>query len=292
MDLLLRSQSEILADVQALLRDGGSARWTAAEVYGGINRALGDWAGRVSVPALYAPASLKWSTTQYEYDLPSYIDEDAIQPQYQAPMYEPGTVLPTNATTWVDLYGWSVEPTAAGGRKLRFAQMPTNTAGRIIYWVTPTKVPTTVPTLSSSLAAGATSAVMGSVVDCDNVGWVKIDSECIGYSGVTRTATQTTLLNLVRGQSDTTDVLHNSAANVAFCVGYPRADLLNQLYDRTMARLHTMFMGNAAPQERDVHGQMIRLFNQRADEFWRKWQPRRAPRMVIGYRAIPRGEVL
>lgn len=291
MELLLRSQTEMLADLQALMRDNGAVRWTAAEVYGAFNRALGDWQGRVSLPALYAPASLAWSLTQYEYDLPSYINENRIQPQYLAPIYQPGVILPTNATTWLDLMGWTVEPTATGGRKLRFAQPPTNTAGRIIHWLTPTKIPTTEPTLGSSLAAGATSAVLGSVVDCDNVGWVKIDKECIGYSGMTRTASQTTLLNLVRGQSDTTDVLHNSGTNVTFCVGYPRADVLNQLYDRSMAWLHTMFMGNAAPQERDVHGQMIRLFNQRADDFWRKWQPQRAPRMVLSWRSVPR-EVL
>lgn len=288
MELLLRSQTEMLADLQALMRDNGAVRWTAAEVYGAINRALGDWQGRVSLPALYAPASLAWSLTQYEYDLPSYINENRIQPQYLAPIYQPGVILPTNATTWLDLMGWTVEPTATGGRKLRFAQPPTNTAGRIIHWLTPTKIPTTVPTLSSSCAAGATSAVIGSVVDCDNVGWVKIDQECIGYSGVTRTASQTTLTNLVRAQCDTADVLHNSAAGVAFCVGYPRADVLGQLYDRAMAWMHTMFFQVAAPQERDVHGQMIRLFGQRADDFWRKWQPGRAPRMVLHSRAVMR----
>ena len=78
-------------------------------------------------------------------------------------------------------------------------------------------------------------------MDCDNVGWVKIDQECIGYSGVTGTAGQTTLTNLVRAQCDTADVLHNSAAGVAFCVGYPRADVLGRLYDRAMAWMHTMF---------------------------------------------------
>ena len=41
MELLLRSQTEMLADLQALMRDNGAVRWTAAEVYGAINRALG-----------------------------------------------------------------------------------------------------------------------------------------------------------------------------------------------------------------------------------------------------------
>ena len=102
---------------------------------------IGRWGlgGRVSVPALYAPASLKWSTTQYEYDLPSYIDEDAIQPQYQAPMLSRGrSYQQTRRRGWICMGGvWSLLRRAGG--KLRFAQMPTNTAGRIIYWVTPTK---------------------------------------------------------------------------------------------------------------------------------------------------------
>lgn len=114
------------------------------------------------------------------------------------------------------------------------------------------------------------------------MGWVKVGAEWIGYRGVTVGASTTTLANLVRGLSDTTAATHDEAAAVAWGVGAPNWALFQQLLDQASAYAHEYNLTDGSPKERDLHERMLSYYQGRADMFWRKHTPSRAPRWKYG----------
>ena len=100
----------------------------------------------------------------------------------------------------------------------------------------------------------------------------------MGYVGLTRASGSTTLGNLVRGVNDTTAAVHAAAATLTWGVAAPATELYQQLLDQTAMYLHQMFLGQASPNERDLHERMISFFKANADQFWRRYVPARSPR--------------
>ncbi len=128
--LYLRSQADLLADIQAKLRDSGQARWTATEIYHALNRALDDWHGRVSVADSYELPN-GWPNDQFEVTLEDWLPDD-VQPQAQWPV---DPLLPNESTisTWKDISSYAVEPAGDGTRTLRLNMVPYNGQLRIVY---------------------------------------------------------------------------------------------------------------------------------------------------------------
>lgn len=283
----LRSQTELLADCEARLRDTGNARWSDAEIYRALNDALLFWNDRVSVPHIYTITG-GWLSNTFEYSLPNYV-RPPLRAEVRRPM--PYQEFGVNAGT---VYNWQViptttEPDGAGGLKLRLEAQPHTLEGRVVWMAPNSRMPTTVPTTSGSTDAAATSMVLGSAVDCDSTGYVKVNAEWLFYAGVTRAASTTTLLNLVRGLYGTTAATHSTSSSAAWGVAMDDLSLLRQLYDQAFAYLHSLYLTDAAQSEKSTHEKMMLHYQQRADAFWQTYAPKRqAPKFLLTRKVLIR----
>lgn len=284
MNLYLRTYTQVLADVRSRMRDTSASnkRWSDAEILNAINDSLRSWHGRVSIPALYKPVNFRWSSNVYEYDLPVWMGEGDIVPQMERIVdIEFVGSLAHGAETWVDLPGWTVEPSSTGGRKLRFSQPPPDAVARILYWFQPGQIAAN-EILSGAIDSASTSLSGTSTVDMvGQSGYIKIEQEYLQYSGVVTASGSFTLSNLVHSLLDSSGTSHTNPAAIEFCVAVPKEDLWGQLYDQVAMHLHRLFFANASPQERDMHGQMISLYENRIRDFWRRWIPVRPSRFVV-----------
>lgn len=277
MNLFVRSQYQLRTDILTMLDDTSNARWTDVQVYTAINQALAMWGGRVLIPHLYQPTGYKWNNGTYDYTLPVWMDEQYIQPQVRRVVpYINYPQLADGTETWVDVPGWSIEPTTSNGRKLRFETAPYNQDARILYWSQPNQIPTTVPTLSATISNGTatTFTLTGANYTVPFFGWYKIEDEVLTAEYSSRTAT-TVFANATRGEFNTYATSHTPTTPVYFCIAATDERLFVQLHDQAMAILHRMRFGLAAPEERQVHSQMIQLYQSQADRFWRSWTPQR-----------------
>lgn len=276
----LRTQTELLSDVRARMRDPNGARWSNAEVYMVMNEALLSWASRVSIPHLYT-LSDGWVDGHSDYYLPPYI-RGSIDPQqrYYNGLYP---VQEDFTDTWTDIQAFTVEPNGSGGQTLRLDFVPRANEARIIWWMPNSQLPTTLPTLATSINADDDDlALVGDIADIEDAGYIRIGTEWLHYAGVQREGTNTILNNLLRGLQSTTAVAHLSGATVAWGVGVHRTDLYGQLYDTVRGLLHGLFLTNAAESERAHHERMALYYEQRAKEYWRGYVPQRKPKMRLG----------
>jgi hypothetical protein len=277
MNVYLRTQAVVLADIKNRLRDTANARWSDAEVYRAINRALETWTGRVSIPALY---TFTMTAGVSEYTLPSYIDPDRYNVQAHEWLGVDESDLATaTQPAWLDVPSSVTDPSATGALTLRIQTPVYSTSGRIIYWTRSSPVPTTVPTSTAEISATATSVTAGAAVDVGETGWVYINAEWIQYSGTARGASTTTLSNLVRAQNNTTAAIHLITQSMYWGIGVNDLALYEQLSNQACAYLHEMYLTSGAQKERDLHVQMVSYYQQRADAYWRRYVPARSPRI-------------
>jgi hypothetical protein len=288
MELYMRDQGTILADILVRMRDPTNARWTTAEMYTALNDALTTWHGRVSVPNIYTiPGG--WLNGDLDYTLPAYINSTTVLPQMKRtiPYGWWGQVTIDDSQTWTDVSGWTIEPDDSGGKVLRFDIPPFSSEGRVLWFGINGPVPTTVPTIGTEQSAVATTLILGSVVDCLDHGYVKVGTEWMQYSGVTRTTSTTTLGGLVRAlDSGTPAAIHAVGVSVYWGVAMPRLELYRTLLDQVMVFLHELYLSDAAPRETQLHQQMVSFYQARIDKFWRTWIPARKPRMVLDRRYV------
>lgn len=288
MELYLRDQATILADVERRLRDTANARWLEEEIYRALNDALTSWHGRVSIPNIYTFAD-GFTNGDNEYALPSYVNTYNITPQMKrtAPFEWWGSIAIDDSRTWVDIPGYTVEPDGLGGQTLRFDIPPFSTEGRLIWYGVNAPVPLVIPTTSGSTAADATSLLLGSLVDCVDHGFVKVGAEWMQYSGVTRAAGTTTLLNLIRGYSGgTAGAVHADGTSVYWGVAMPRFELYRTLLDQLLIHLYELYLSDGASRETQAHQQMVSFYAARIDKFWRTWTGARRPRLIIDRRFV------
>mgnify|MGYP007073181607 CR=1 FL=1 len=288
----LRAQDDMQTLIEALLRDSSNERWTALEVYQAINRALLSWWDRVKIPHMYSMPD-GWDSQTYEYTLPSYI-RPPLQPQLQRtmPVHYPTIVDSTTTSTWVDINAYEVHPATDGTLELQLEQLPYNEPGRIIWWGRQGPVPaiSTLPALNANIDADDTSLVLDTAaLEVEDAGYVKIDEEWIAYAGLTRGATTTTLSNLLRGMYDTTATSHTSSTTVYWGIAADSVGLFGQLQDQTMFHLHELFMTDASARERSHHGVMMKLYMDKADNFWKTYAGNvdRSPRLILQRTRMP-----
>lgn len=289
MLVTLRSQGDLLNHYRALMRDpsGASARWTDAEYYHAINRALSSWANRVRVPWLYTLTD-GWSSSTYAYSLPSYMDA-YVRPQVVAPASAWRDLAPEGSVlTWDDLTGWTLEPDGSGALVLRWQTAPIGDQGRIIWYMPVSTVPTEAATLTEALTDTATSATVQIPLGFTpaKAGWIKIGDEWIQYAGVAHASQSVTLQNLVRAQYGTTADAYDAESSVYWGVAADRDDLWSVLDDQVMEHLHAMFMTDASNTETDTHAVMMKYHGDRVQAFWRGYLPSWRPRMLLTREAI------
>lgn len=274
--LYLRAQNELLANMQRRLRDTGMSRWSETELLEALNRALDAWHGRVSVDGLYVLAD-GWPNDTFEITMPAWLPDD-VQPQAQWPV---DPLLPNENTlsTWKDISTWQVEPAADGSRTLRLNLVPYNGQLRLIFPARNGTLPLSDVTLDGAITNTATSLVVDAALpDVARVGWVRIGVEWMQYAGISVGSATTTLQNLVRGQHDTTAASHSNGDTVLWGVAAPNAGLFLQLVDQACAYAHEYCLTDGSPKERDLHERMLSFYQQRADLYWRRHVPVRAPR--------------
>lgn len=281
----LYTQSELVDRVAQRARDTGFKRFRRTEMYNAINDAIERWGRRVLVPHLYTMPN-GWTADDYDYTLPDYITPPLDVQQEKTVLDSSLSLADGTATTWVDIPAWNLEPDGSGNQVLRLARSPYTADGRIIWWGVNGPLPTSSQTLNAGITATSSSLVVAGTPHIGNSGYVKIDAEWIGYAGVTPGASTTTLSNLVRGVNDTTAATHNSATSVLWGVAAHRQDLFVQLQDQITALLHSLYLNNAAPQEIEHHTFQMRYYQQLADEFWRRYTPARAPKLVLSRHAL------
>lgn len=280
-NVTLRSQDEILSQLRTLLADSSSDRWTDAQVYGALNLALSQWEGRVLVPFAHEIDG-GWVGGTYEYLLANFI-EGPITPQQK---YNPDDwYYPTGASAaqlnWTDVLEFSIEPTAYGGRALRFDFPPYPNAGRVLWWGHNGPVPTTAPVLSATIVGDDDTLTLTSKPRIGRSGYIKIGAEWLIYFGYTEDETTLTLNNLARGVDNTSAASHLAGASVSWGVAMDDSSLLRQLLDQTRAHLMEMWLSNPSSRETAHYEKQMVFYQQRADAFWRRYVSSRPTRFKL-----------
>lgn len=278
-------QSDVLTNIRTLLSEPTAERWSDPQIYACMNMAITGWQGRVRVPYAYAiPGG--WVDGNYEYTLPDYVDTRTVQPQNRV-SYDEWPEL--TEETWADVLAFNVDP----NNTLRlYWSLPESdiygatNAGRVLWWGQPGPVPTSLATLSSSITDTDTSLTISTKPIIGRVGYIKVNSEWLQYSGYTESASTLTLTNLVRGLNGTTAVSHNSSDTVTWGVAMDTPALLNALYDATRMYLMDLWLMNTSSRETSQYEKQLVLFQDRVEKFWRGYAPARAPRMRLSRRAI------
>lgn len=267
---IVRVQTHILGDLEALLRDVSNAKWTDEELYRSINRAIEGWSGRVSFPAaVYVTTNAE----TYEYDLSHYVPSPASVQQ-----------KPTGAETWEEVAGWEVYPHyTLSTLRLRSPQ-----AGqvRVIYAAGNGPVPL-VPagmTLVSDLTANnitSTGINNNNKYPVGRTGYVLIRDEWIQYLSSTLANSDTTLHNLQRGALGGAAVDHPASTLVYWGVAAPNVGLFEQLLNQAAAHAHGYMLSGSPARETEHHQWAMRWHQQRADEFWLTYSPAWSTRLLI-----------
>jgi hypothetical protein len=286
ISIYLRAQNEAHVQIEQRQRDGQNARWTDEELYNAINDCIGLWSQSVRVPFLYTITNGFVSGT-YEYSLPAYVRQplDVQQLRRSEEYYNLGAV-DTTTTTWVDAPAYRLEPDGSGGQKLRLEYVPITTDARVIFWAPNGLVPTTIPTLNTTLTSSDTSVIIDATPEIGDVGYVKIESEWMSYVGIARGTSTTTLQNVTRGLNYTTAAAHTSGVSVYWGIATHRLDVYQHMQIDVMASANELFLSRAAPEEREHHVFMVRYYKQMSSEFWRKFTPSRASKMILARGAI------
>ena len=285
----LYTQSALALEIKRRMRDTANDRWTDEEIYDAINDALADWEGRVQVPRYY---DISFTSGTYEYTLPSYIDTAHLDVQIKRTIWGLDTETGEEwEEVYEDLTSWYVIPSSTGGMTLVIENIIESTDGRIIWWGYNGAVPVIEPTVKTAIDSDDTQLVLsGLVTGIGKAGYVKVDEEWMSYSGYEDDGTNTTLSNLVRGLDDTTADAHTADTVVSFGIAMPNERLRRLLFDQVAARMHALFLTNAAPNEQEHHERLMGFYENRVKDFWRTWIPLRAPKMRLSRRSV--GEVI
>jgi len=254
------------------VRDTGHARWTAVEKYTALNDVLSSWKEKVVSPHIYTITD-GWAASDYDYALPAYV-RPPIVPQLLRRTPSDNYVSDSLTSTWQDVPGWEVEPDGAGAYVLRLYSPPRTLEGRVLFYAPNSRVPTTgtLPVTSGSTAADATTMLISTAIIVDDIGYVKVDSEYIGYAGVTRGTSTTTLLNLERALFGSTAAVHNTATTVYWCVAMDDMRLDGLLFDQWRVALHEYFIQDGGTHERTSHEKAMGWHQQLADAFWKTYR--------------------
>lgn len=285
MNYFLRTQSDLLEELEIRMRSTDNDRWSTAEMYVAINATIRRWAQRVRVPFLYT-ISGGWSGTSFTLSLPDYIDPRFIRPQISTEANDANVEIDSDYETYVDIPGYWVEPSTSGN-VLRLNTIPYTADGRILFWAAPGHIPSS----PGTVAADSTTSMTVTLTDMrlPLCGYIKVNSEWIQYAGMTTSGTVATLSNLIRGVNGTTTATQSNGDNVDWGVPVDRLDLYEQMMAQSSAVLYQMFLTDAAPAERDKFQWNMRYAQQQADEYWASYSSGYEPQLRITTRGMLTG---
>lgn len=287
--IYIMAQSDIVEELSVRAEIDGESPWTTRQVYAALNGALRMW-NRVRIPYIYTITG-GWSGTSFTVDLPEYIDHRYIRPQIRSTAVHPYVNLgDQTAITWIDLPGWTTEPSGVGGWTLRLTGLPYQDQGRIVFWNNPGPVPLmedgSFATTTGDIDGDSTSVTVSTPVRTIHpVGYVLIEGEWIQYSGISGNAAESTwtLSNLVRGLFNTSDVsrTHSSGAEVEWGVPADTVNLYEILMMQTRSNLHSMYLASGAPNETERHKWAMRYLDAQVSEMWNGYTPSWQPKMLL-----------
>lgn len=268
----VRSQKQIHTALERRARDKLNRRWSKAEVYEVVNRALDAWGERVLVPYNYTLPE-GWGHTEKEYALPAYVTR-RIDPQYLE--FGPDGV-------WRDFAHYSLQPSATG-LTLTLTYYPPGTAARVVWWGMNQQVPTTLPILETDMDEDDTALIITATYAPD-YGFIRINREWMQYAGIEQNGSTITLQNLIRGCFDTAAAAHvvddDEQTQIEWGIVTHRPDLYNQLENQALAYMHELFLTDAAARETEIHERLLNWHQSQADMFWRRYTPARSPRFIL-----------
>jgi hypothetical protein len=277
----LRSQVDLLAELNVAVRDGSNVRWTAVEKYAALNQVLQTWADKVMLPHRTTITD-GWVSGTQDYALPSY----ARPPFYpellrSVPFYN--YVSESLANNWQDVPGWEVVPDGSGGQVLRLFSPARNVEARVSFYAPNSRVPTTIPVTTGSTSASATTTVISTDIGAaiDDVGYIKCEGEWMGYAGVDRTATTTTLNNLTRALYGTAAAVHAGGSSVAWGVAMDDGRLHRLLLDMWRSALHSYFIQDGGTHERGMHEKGLGYYDSLAAWLQTSYRPKRQSQGLI-----------
>lgn len=283
MEPYVRSQDNLLSLIQDQLDDGSNTRWTDARIYSAINKAIDTWHGRVLVPYVYTMTG-GWTAGTFEYTLPDYMDVRYIQPQIRRYRDETAYYLAEtgDGDTWADVMGFSVERNTSNGLTLRVDNSEYSMDGRILWWGSNGHVNTTPAVLGANITSSDTSLTTSDVPqNIGRVGYVKINSEWIGYQDVTEGTASWTLSNLSRGLFNTTAASHTTSDTIYFGVAVDTPRLFQQLENQAKAFLMEYYLTNSSSRETNHYEKQMVYYQDRADMFWKGYVSPRKTRMTL-----------
>lgn len=270
----LRTQGSLLDELRIKVRGDEGERWdNPLEYYTALNEVLYVWADQVKMPHVYTiPGG--YLASIYEYTLPNYL-RPPFYPELlrRVPYYD--YTVESLTERWQPAPGWEVVGNGAGGQVLRLYSPPRNVEGQVGFYSPNSRVPVTIPETSGSTSSTATTMTLGSAVDVDEVGHVKVDSEILAYYGVTYNASTTVLNNLIRGLNGTTAATHDTAREVQWCIGVDTPALWGLLFDMWKSRLHAYYMQDGGTHETGRHEKGMGYYDQKEINFWARYKPRR-----------------
>lgn len=269
----LRSQADLLAEVKVLTRLGTSGRWEDTELYAALNQVLMTWADKVLIPHVYT-ISGGWVAGTYEYALPAYARPPYFVELKRSVPYN-NYVADSLTSHWQEVPGWEVISDGAGGQVIRLFNPPRTVDGQVHYYSPNSRVPSAVPTTSGSTSSTATTMLLGSAIDVDDVGYVKCESEWMAYYGVTRGSATTTLNNLVRALFGTTAATHAGSTSCYWGVAVDTPSLWRVLYDQWRSVIAAMYLNDGGTHETERYEKMLGYYDQVALNFWAGYRPHR-----------------
>ena len=280
MNYYLRTQSDLLEELEIRMRSTSNDRWSTAELYVALNATIRRWARRVKVPFIYTITD-GWTGTTFTLSLPDYIDPRFIRPQISTEANDENVDIVSDYETYVDVPGYSVEP-SGNSNVLRLNTIPYAADGRIIFWASPGHIPSSL----GKVLADSTTSMTVTIADMrlPDVGYIKVGNEWIQYAGMTSSGTVATLSNLVRSIDGTTTATHAENAEVNWGVPADHMDLYEQMMSQSAAVLYMMFLTDAAPAERDKFQWNMRYAQQMADEYWASYTSAYQPQLRISTR--------
>jgi hypothetical protein len=281
----LRTQTELLTEAKVKTKLASTNRWSDVEYYTALNEILMSWADKVQLPRVYT-ITAGFLASEFEYDLPSYI-RPPIYPELLRRLPYREYMVESSTSRWQEVTGFDVSPNSTGGLTLRIYAPPRTGEAQIVWYAPNSRVPTNLPVTSGSTAADATTVLISTAIDIDDTGYVKIDAEYMSYSGVTRGASTTTLLNVVRDLHGSAAAVHNTGATVTWCVAFDDVRLMQQLFNQWRSYMPAYMLQDGGVHETERYEKQMSFYEQQAANFWATYKPhRRTSGMSLSSKAL------
>jgi len=278
--IYLRTQTALQNEISRMNRNQSESKWTEREILISMNQCLQMWSEKVKIPFVYTITD-GWSSSTLTVDLPDYIDAAWVRPQML--VTNTGvTESDVSLSTYVPMKGYEIEPNATGGWTLRIRQQAYSALGRIIYWMSPGRIPESLAVVATD--SGTSITVTTDDGDMGRCGYVKINNEWIQYSGFATDGTTVTLSNLVRAMNGTTEATHSTSDVVEWGIPVDKMGLYNHMVNQCVATMHTMSIMSESTADRENHQFILRYSQQIADEFWRGYVCAYEPVMMLDTR--------